>query len=194
MPVCVYKLPESLFCQLDTQDLLVLLPLQQLLNHGFVIFARIKKSWRHQWYISLLCFIYASHYFQTPECLLCPKLRPRPNPLSPGPLPDSYLRACKPTEGQGWAHLICAVFIPELAFTDCNNLKVVEGVSALSSHRWTTVSGVANWLNDADSCFRDAVYVIRRMVPSSAAMIVIGSSMCRVHGTMATNLGSRFNQ
>jgi hypothetical protein len=54
--------------------------------------------------------------------------------------PNSYLYACKPTEGQGWAHILCAVFIPEPSFTDASRLRLVEGISTIPVHRWSTVS------------------------------------------------------
>lgn len=57
-----------------------------------------------------------------------------------GPSPDSALRACKPTEGQAWTHLLCAVFIPETQFTDSLRLRVVEGISAIGYARWNNVS------------------------------------------------------
>ncbi|KAJ7580151.1 hypothetical protein C8J56DRAFT_795466 [Mycena floridula] len=72
------------------------------------------------------------------ECLLCPRVRPWPvGKTIAGPEPDSFLRACKPTEGQGWAHLLCAVFIPEIQFTDTSRFRLVEGLSVLNTHRWT---------------------------------------------------------
>jgi hypothetical protein len=39
------------------------------------------------------------------------------------------LRACKPTEGQGWTHILCAVFTPEITFTDTSRLRLVEGLN-----------------------------------------------------------------
>ena len=56
------------------------------------------------------------------------------------PPPDTYLRACKPTEGQAWVHVLCSVFIPEITFSDAAQLKLVEGISAIPQHRWQNVS------------------------------------------------------
>ena len=56
------------------------------------------------------------------------------------PPPDSYLRACKPTEGQAWVHVLCSVFIPELMYSDATRLRLVEGISAIPQHRWQNVS------------------------------------------------------
>lgn len=56
------------------------------------------------------------------------------------PPPDSYLRACKPTEGQAWVHVLCSVFIPELQYSDAARLRLVEGISAIPQYRWQNVS------------------------------------------------------
>ena len=56
------------------------------------------------------------------------------------PPPDSYLRACKPTEGQAWVHVLCSVFIPEITYSDASKLRLVEGISAIPVYRWQNVS------------------------------------------------------
>lgn len=56
------------------------------------------------------------------------------------PPPDSYLRACKPTEGQAWVHVLCSVFIPEITYSDANRLRLVEGISTMPTYRWENVS------------------------------------------------------
>ncbi|KAF7309944.1 Zinc finger protein 1 [Mycena indigotica] len=75
------------------------------------------------------------------ECLVCPRERKGvvkpavpPNPLPP----DSYLHARKPTEGQGWTHVLCSVFMNEITYTDASRLRCVEGLSSIARHRWTT--------------------------------------------------------
>lgn len=73
-----------------------------------------------------------------PDCLLCPRAGPVERKMKHWPPHDTFLRACKPTEGQGWTHLLCAVFTPELTFTDAARLRLVEGMSTISRHRWTT--------------------------------------------------------
>ena len=55
------------------------------------------------------------------------------------PPPDSYLRACKPTEGQAWVHVLCSAFIPEITFSDAARLKLVEGISTIPARRWQNV-------------------------------------------------------
>ena len=73
------------------------------------------------------------------SCLLCPKVRHDPKD-GVYPAADTFLRAQKPTEGQGWVHVICSVFIPELTFSDTTRLRLVEGISVINPHRWLTVS------------------------------------------------------
>ncbi|KAF9038560.1 hypothetical protein BJ165DRAFT_1416696 [Panaeolus papilionaceus] len=72
------------------------------------------------------------------DCLLCPRADPEEKRNKPWPPSDSFLRACKPTEGQGWTHTLCAVFTPELKFTDSSRLRLVEGISTIARHKWTT--------------------------------------------------------
>ena len=60
--------------------------------------------------------------------------------ITPWPSPDTFLRACKPTEGQGWTHVLCAVFTPEITFTDASRLRLVEGLNTVTRHKWTAVS------------------------------------------------------
>ncbi|KAL1941284.1 hypothetical protein VTO73DRAFT_7496 [Trametes versicolor] len=71
-----------------------------------------------------------------PDCLLCPRMRRDPKKKLIYPPPDSYLRACKPTEGQAWVHVLCSVFIPEICYSDAVRLRLVEGVSAIPQYRW----------------------------------------------------------
>ena len=73
-----------------------------------------------------------------PDCLLCPRVANEEKKNKPWPPADSFLRACKPTEGQGWTHVLCAVFMSELTFTDASRLRLVEGLSTIGRHRWTT--------------------------------------------------------
>ncbi|KAJ6619944.1 hypothetical protein B0H10DRAFT_1912520 [Mycena sp. CBHHK59/15] len=73
------------------------------------------------------------------DCLLCPRERKGVVKKAPpgGVAPDSYLHARKPTEGQGWTHVLCSVFVPEITFTDASRLRFVEGLSTITRHRWT---------------------------------------------------------
>jgi len=72
------------------------------------------------------------------SCLLCPKRHDPKDGFNPPA--DTFLRAQKPTEGQGWVHVLCSVFIPELTFSDTTRLRLVEGISVINPHRWLTVS------------------------------------------------------
>ena len=70
--------------------------------------------------------------------MLCPRAK-REREKALHPPPDSFLRVCKPTEGQGWVHLACAVFVPEISFSDAKRLRIVEGISTIPTHRWSAV-------------------------------------------------------
>jgi hypothetical protein len=81
-----------------------------------------------------------SQLVQTTDCLLCPRRRrDRRHKDIVLPPPDSFLRACKPTEGQGWAHVLCSVFHPETSFTDDSSLKLIEGISTIPAQKWSKV-------------------------------------------------------
>ncbi|EGO22633.1 hypothetical protein SERLADRAFT_451461 [Serpula lacrymans var. lacrymans S7.9] len=67
------------------------------------------------------------------QCVLCPRRK-----ASKKPAADSFMRACKPTEGQGWVHVLCSVFTPEVTFTDVSRLRLVEGISTIPRQRWST--------------------------------------------------------
>lgn len=69
------------------------------------------------------------------DCILCP---PR-NVYEKSPhYKGEFLRAIKATEGQGWVHVLCAVFSPELSFTDASRFQFVEGISTIPRYRWST--------------------------------------------------------
>lgn len=70
------------------------------------------------------------------DCLLCPRRKSKKK--SQFPNADSFLRASKPTEGQGWAHVLCAVFTPEISFSDVSQLRLVEGISSIPKQRWAS--------------------------------------------------------
>lgn len=107
---------------------------------------------------------------QEPDCLLCPRAWRDPKKKTIYPSPDSYLRACKPTEGQAWVHAICSVFIPEVIYTDAIRLRLVEGISTIPEYRWTNVSRLLSYYFRALSnlqrqrcvlCERDGGAVVR---------------------------------
>lgn len=78
------------------------------------------------------------NFSKNTECVLCP-LKARFDPRQHGPTADSYLRISKPTEGQGWAHVLCAAFVPEVQYADSASFKLVEGIGALDHYRWAKV-------------------------------------------------------
>lgn len=105
------------------------------------------KNWKCE-----LCRNEVSHEaFLNQDCLLCPRT-PYTGAARTGAEPTSFLRACKPTEGQGWAHILCAVFIPDLTFSNATRLRLVEGISTIAKQRWVT---------DCDLCQQPGGAVIR---------------------------------
>jgi hypothetical protein len=56
--------------------------------------------------------------------------QPRPCCLCPNPG-----GALKPTEDGLWAHVACALWIPELSFGDDNNLTPIIGMAAIPKKR-----------------------------------------------------------
>lgn len=80
------------------------------------------------------------HVYQNSDCVLCPRtVRDKEKKDEIYPPSDTFLRAEKPTEGQSWVHVLCSVFIPEVAFSDVHRLRLVEGISVINPHRWSTV-------------------------------------------------------
>jgi len=123
------------------------------------------------------------------DCLLCPRLRTDRRAAKILPSPDSFLRACKPTEGQGWVHVLCSVFMPEVSFTDAARLRVAEGVSTIPRQRWLSVSLQPLNSHGSISVFgRNAVYVARLVAQSPNAAIVLRSTTHRARGRSATGL------
>lgn len=86
------------------------------------------------------------------DCLLCPRSSSSQKKHRPLGNPNCFLRACKPTEGHGWIHVLCAVFTPELTFSDASRLRLVEGVSIIPQHRWTAKCDLCNF--SRGSCIR----------------------------------------
>lgn len=86
-------------------------------------------------------FVFPPSRPQNPDCVLCARSKRDREKRAVHPTADSFLRVCKPTEGQGWVHLACAVFIPEVSFSDAKRLRMVEGISTIPTHRWSTVRG-----------------------------------------------------
>lgn len=61
-------------------------------------------------------------------------------PIPPLPPPLTALDAVKPTECNNWTHLICAVWMPEVLFSDTERMKMVEGAGNLPVWRYSAVS------------------------------------------------------
>lgn len=90
--------------------------------------------------ISFLAIPLGFHNKQNPDCVLCPRGRNEDRKKKPYPPADSFLRICKQTEQQSWAHVLCAAFSQEITFADATRLRLVEGINTISNHRWSAVS------------------------------------------------------
>ena len=55
----------------------------------------------------------------------------------------------KKTSGNNWAHVICAVWTPEVKFSDAKTMKCVEGVGLIPSQRWKMECKVCKGSNGA---------------------------------------------
>lgn len=87
---------------------------------------------------------------QNPHCIFCPPGKP-PLPLNKShkkslyPDEPNYLQTLKPTNGSnGWAHVLCATFVPGARFTDTSAYSKVEGVHLVEREAWTGVCSLCN--------------------------------------------------
>lgn len=60
--------------------------------------------------------------------------------------PISAVEAYKATEGNNWAHLVCAVWMPDVTFSHPERMSLVEGAGNLSPARYEAVSNLQNLL------------------------------------------------
>ncbi|KAJ1306572.1 hypothetical protein OPQ81_007573 [Rhizoctonia solani] len=77
-----------------------------------------------------------------PNCLLCPRTPNDALQSKQNALASTILRLSKPTEGRGWVHTLCSVFVPETSFTDASRLRLVEGISSVSDTRWASACSI----------------------------------------------------
>ncbi|KAF8748005.1 PHD-like zinc-binding domain [Rhizoctonia solani] len=83
-----------------------------------------------------------SKSMQNPNCLLCPRTSNDNLQSKQSAVASTILRLSKPTEGRGWVHTLCSVFVPETSFTDATRLRLVEGISSVSDARWASACSV----------------------------------------------------
>jgi hypothetical protein len=111
------------------------------------------------------------------------------------PTPDSFLRACKPTEGQGWVHILCSVFVPEVTFTDATRLRAAEGISTIPRQRWTSV--IIYFVTQTKTfsllLYSDVLCVAKEVAPLFDAAIASKSTMRHVHGKTDIGLDSKYS-
>ncbi|KAG8995660.1 putative PHD type zinc finger protein with BAH domain-containing protein [Tulasnella sp. JGI-2019a] len=88
------------------------------------------------WYCEVCANEKHQEFALVADCLLCPRPPFAPAPSAAKGSSAEFLRAWKPTEGRGWVHAICSIFIPEVQYTDAAQLRFVEGMSSLPTWRW----------------------------------------------------------
>ncbi|OLL21929.1 Lid2 complex component snt2 [Neolecta irregularis DAH-3] len=66
------------------------------------------------------------------DCVLCSQISEERQP--PHPL--------KRTIGNNWAHITCAVWIPEIRFGDVTLLEPIEGIGSLPTARWKSICSI----------------------------------------------------
>ncbi|KAK7685733.1 hypothetical protein QCA50_011078 [Cerrena zonata] len=104
--------------------------------HPGVMGATVDVTGVDNWLCDLCSNAKTQEYSVNYDCLLCPRTRKDPKKKHLNPPADSFLRSCKPTEGQAWVHSICSVFIPEINYSDATRLRLVEGISTIPPYRW----------------------------------------------------------
>ncbi|KAG5519713.1 hypothetical protein PMAC_001870 [Pneumocystis sp. 'macacae'] len=71
------------------------------------------------------------------KCVLCSV-----HNHSPSDLNSLSREALKQTSGNNWAHVSCAIWIPELKFTDPSTFQPIEGIGAISLPRWQQICSI----------------------------------------------------
>ncbi|KAF9581173.1 putative PHD type zinc finger protein with BAH domain-containing protein, partial [Lunasporangiospora selenospora] len=71
-----------------------------------------------------------SQFIMTYQCVLCSKSSHR------------YPQALKRTTGNNWAHVLCAVWIPEVSFVDMTLLSPIESIGSIRLERWKQVCSI----------------------------------------------------
>jgi len=79
-----------------------------------------------------------------PHCVLCKEAARRNTPSQDGSVPLTALDVYKPTEYNGWAHLVCAVWTPDIVFGDASTLRPVEGAGNLPPGRYSAPCSLCN--------------------------------------------------
>lgn len=45
----------------------------------------------------------------------------------------------KKTSGNNWAHVVCAIWTPEIRFAEATTMKNIEGIGTIPTARWSQV-------------------------------------------------------
>ncbi|KAN0062893.1 putative PHD type zinc finger protein with BAH domain-containing protein [Thecaphora frezii] len=100
--------------------------------------------------------------------------------------PLGPLDAFKPTECNNWVHVVCALFTPEVVFSDAPRLKTVEGCGNLPPWRYEATCSVCD--ERAGSCIMCAEAGCKRVFHASCAVnhddeFVVGFEVAPPMGT-----------
>lgn len=91
-------------------------------------------------------------------------------------------------------HVLCAVFIPEIAFADSSQLRLVEGISAVPKSRWLSVSPIIPIADEMTySRCRNVHCAEKTAEPLYDVGTVRRSTMYHVPGNLAIALDLKFN-
>ena len=179
------------------------------LRLGYATFAKTKRLPKSRSYVHPVpnAILHDQWLSQNPDCILCSRPKRERDKKALHPPADSFLRVCKPTEGQGWVHLACAVFIPEISFSDAKRLRIVEGISTLPTHRWSTVRSSPPFAEPriplspsvfvqmlTSQLLSDVRFATKLMARSSGAATVPQSTTSLARGPAGTNLALRSNR
>ncbi|KAG0234629.1 putative PHD type zinc finger protein with BAH domain-containing protein [Actinomortierella wolfii] len=118
----------------------------------------LSKSWQCDTCLNNLNPTVSTTY----KCVLCSKTSCKENP-----------QALKRTTGNNWAHILCAVWIPEVKVADVNLLSPIESIGKIRQERWKQICSICKERSGACitcsdgckrvfhvSCARDAGYEI----------------------------------
>ncbi|XP_028055448.1 histone-lysine N-methyltransferase ATX1-like isoform X2 [Camellia sinensis] len=88
-----------------------------------------------------------------PRCCLCPVIG----------------GAMKPTTDGRWAHLACAIWIPETCLSDIKKMEPIDGLSRINKDRWKLLCSICGVSYGA---------CIQVCAPSSLGLLCISKTFC----------------
>ncbi|KAL3621646.1 hypothetical protein CASFOL_036558 [Castilleja foliolosa] len=110
---------------------------------------------------------------------LCNLCRPGA-PQSPPPccLCPAVGGAMKPTTDGRWAHLACAIWIPETCLSDVKKMEPIDGLSRVNKDRWKLLCSICGVSHGA--CIQDNFLLLYATTSSSIIILQCSNNNCRV--------------